>query len=236
MAVTDNHIKRIIRYKNALHQLKKLGLKKIYSENLASAVGVTSSLIRKDFALFGIKGNRNTGYDLPQVIEQIERILGKSNEKKIILIGVGNLGTGLLRYAGFASNGMRIVAGFDIAPPNPKSMEAIPVYNMSLMESFIREHHIDLAIITTPESVAQEIADLLIHCGIKGILNFTPISLQVPNGVRVKNINFTVEMENLIYFSTIIKTSIPMFFIHHFHIITYSMLTYGGRFARIFTY
>jgi redox-sensing transcriptional repressor len=119
----------------------------------------------------------------------------------VILVGVGNLGTALLSYHGFAKEGFEVLAAFDLDPSKKKVKEnTVPIHGMEHMAGFIQKNHIKLAILTVPAYVAQAVANQLTACGVTAILNFSPILLHLPPHVVVNNVNLAIELENLAYF------------------------------------
>lgn len=193
-------ISRLSKYKNALQRFQVLGFTKIFSEYLAEVIDCTSSQVRKDFSMFGITGNKRGGYIIEELLEKLNNILGKSVIQKVILAGAGNLGKALLNYKGFESDGIKIVACFDIDPSKISSNSAIPILPMSEIESYIKVNAIDIAILAVPDIVAQEVFNTMVRCGIKGVLNFAPIQLRANAACYVNNINLEMELENIIYF------------------------------------
>ena len=191
---------RLSRYKNALLRLKTLDFVRVFSENLADAVGVSATQVRKDFSLFGITGNRRGGYKVDELIEQLNKILGKDKVRNFVLVGVGNLGRALLGYGGFQDSGIEIVAGFDIDPDRLTKDARIPVFALDQLTVYIRENNIEFAIIAVPDIAAQQVLELMRQAGIKGVLNFSPICLKEPDDCVVNNINLVNELENIIYF------------------------------------
>lgn len=200
MTLNRRCIIRISRYKNALKRLKGLGFVKVFSGNLADAAGVTSSQVRKDFSLFGITGNRRGGYNVDELITKIREILGKNELQKVVIVGVGNIGKALLRYKGFESGGIKIVAAFDIDPDKYSRSFEVPILPLEKFREFVQEHDIKIGILAVPEIAAHHVSEIMISAGIKGILNFAPIQLRAADDVIVSNINLEVELENLIYF------------------------------------
>ncbi len=200
MTLNRKCIIRISRYKNALNRLKALGFVKVFSGNLADAAGVTSSQVRKDFSLFGITGNRRGGYKVDELITKIRQILGKNEQQKVVIVGVGNIGKALLRYKGFESGGIKIMAAFDIDPSKYSRTFEIPVLPLEDFREFVTEHDIKIGILAVPEVAAHHVSEIMISAGIKGILNFAPIQLRSASDVVISNINLEVELENLIYF------------------------------------
>jgi len=200
MITSKNCIIRLSRYKNALYRFKAMGLVKIFSDTLGETVGVTSSQVRKDFSLFGISGNKRGGYNLDDLIEKLQNILGKDRVQEVIVVGLGNIGTALINYGGFEKEGIRIVAGFDIDPSKCRKTGIIPVFPLKELDSFIKNKGIKMGIIAVPEIAAQEVLDIMISAGVKGVLNFAPIRLKSPVEMVINNVNLELELENLIYF------------------------------------
>ena len=200
MTTNRGCIIRLSRYKNALLRLKSLNFVRVFSENLADAAGVTATQVRKDFSIFGITGNRRGGYKVDELIEQINKVLGKDKLHKFVLVGIGNLGKALLGYPGFQASGIKLVAGFDIDPTKLCVEADVPVLPLEGLGGYIRGHKIELGIIAVPDFAAQQVMELMISAGIKGILNFAPICLKGPEGCVINNVNLVTEIENIIYF------------------------------------
>jgi redox-sensing transcriptional repressor len=198
--MNKNCIIRLSRYKNALYRLKALNFVKVFSDNLGDAVGATPSQVRKDFSLFGIPGNKRGGYQVDELIEQLNRILGKDKPQEFVLAGVGNIGRALLNYRGFEKSGMQIVAAFDIDQAKIDETSAVPVLAMEKFRQFVNDRGVRLGIISVPDFAAQQVLELMLSSGIKGILNFAPIRLKSTDGVVINNINLETELENVIYF------------------------------------
>jgi redox-sensing transcriptional repressor len=191
---------RLSRYKNALNRLKSLNFVRVFSDNLADAAGVTAAQVRKDFSLFGIGGNRRGGYKVDELSDQLNRILGKNQLQEFVLVGAGHLGQALLHYPAFEKSGIRIAAGFDIDPMRFNGDGKVVVLPLEELVDFVRTRGITLAIIAVPDYAAQQVLELLVSAGIRGVLNFAPICLKAPSGCVVSNINLETELENLIYF------------------------------------
>ena len=191
---------RLSRYRNALLKLKSLGFVRIFSENLADATSVTAAQVRKDFSIFGVRGNRRGGYQVDQLIIQLNEILGKDKIHSFILIGAGNLGRALLHYEGFEKNSIKVVAGFDTDPAKVDRDAETPILPLEELDGFIKDNKIEFGIITVPDYAAQQVSQLMILAGIKGILNFAPMRLKVPEDCVISNMNLETELENIIYF------------------------------------
>jgi redox-sensing transcriptional repressor len=197
---TRSKILRLSRYKNAAIRLKSLNFVKVFSDNLGDATGVTASQVRKDFSIFGIAGNRRGGYQIDELLNQLNKVLGKDQQQKFIVVGVGNIGRALINYPGFAKSEIKIVAGFDIDPSKYNRKADAPVLPMDELPGFVKANGVTLAIISVPDFAAQEAFERLIRAGIKGVLNFAPIRLKSDEKVIVHNLNLETEFENLIYF------------------------------------
>jgi redox-sensing transcriptional repressor len=194
-------IYRLSIYLRCLARLHENGIGTVSSEALAKAAGVKSTQLRKDLAYFGTFGTRGLGYEVTELFKKISEELGTSRLQPVILVGVGNLGLALLSYRGFEKEGFEIIAAFD-AEPNRKRDKEIkqPIYAMEALPEFVEKHGVKMAILTVPVAVVQEVTNMLVNCGIVGILNFAPIMLDVPEDVMVNNVNLAIELENLSYF------------------------------------
>ena len=194
-------IYRLSIYLRCLARLRENGIGTVSSEALAKAAGVKPTQLRKDLAYFGTFGTRGLGYEVAELTKKIADELGTSRFQPVILVGVGNLGLALLSYRGFEKEGFEIVATFDSDPQRKRDKEIKqPLFGMDALPRFIREHSVRLAILAVPATVAQEVANMLIDCGVMGILNFAPIVLSVPEEVMINNVNLAIELENLSYF------------------------------------
>jgi len=205
MVTNKNCIIRLSRYKNALYRLQALGFVKVFSDNLADAVGGTASQVRKDFSIFGISGNKKGGYQIDSLLEKLNSILGKDQLQRVIVIGAGHIGSALMRYRGFEKEGIKIVAGFDIDPSKINRSASVPVLPLEEAKAFIKSNGIRIAILAVPDIAAQTAADLICTSGIKGILNFAPLRLKAAEGCIINNVNLEIELENLIYFVNVIE-------------------------------
>lgn len=195
-------IKRLLEYRQCLKQLELLGFKKVYSYTLGERVGVTAEQVRKDFSLFGIRGNKKRGYVINELLITINDIFKRNEIQNVIIVGMGNIGKALIQYENFKKNNINILAAFDIDPAKHIKKFGITVYPLDKLPSLIKEYNVITAIIAVPDIAAQEICNLLVSNGIKGIMNFAPVVLQVPDEVTVNNINLGNELEGLIYEAT----------------------------------
>lgn len=197
-------INRLLKYRAIMQKMKALGFVRVFSDNLADAVGVSPSLVRKDFSMFNLTGNKRGGYQLEALIEKLNAILGKDRKQKIIIVGCGKIGGALMSYNGFPRVGIRVVAGFDSDTQLLDAKAPIPILHVSKMKEFIVQNGIKLAVLTVPEPSAQSILDSLMKANIRGVVNFAPIPLKGSETCIIHNINVEQEIENLfsrIYFS-----------------------------------
>lgn len=191
---------RLSRYKNALQRFRNLGFLKIYSEYLAEAVGVTSSVVRKDFSLFGVSGNKRGGYRIDAILDKLNLILGKSELQQVIIVGAGNIGSAIVKYRGFEKGCIKVAAAFDIDPAKVRPNMAVPVLPLDQMSVFVKENQIQIGILAVPDESAQTVINQMADAGIRGFLNFSQISVTVPNDCYMSSVNLEIELENLIYF------------------------------------
>jgi redox-sensing transcriptional repressor len=200
MMVNKKVVARLSSYRTALLRFHELGFVKVFSDTLAEAVGATSAQVRKDFSLFGISGNKKGGYQTDVLIEKLQSLLGKDRVQPVVIVGIGNIGTALLKYRGFEDEGIRVVAGFDCDPAKINRKLKVPVLPAEEMRDFIRDQRVHIGIIAVPDVAAQSVCDALVDAGIRGILNFAPMVLRADEGVVVNNVNLQNELENVIYF------------------------------------
>jgi len=194
------NIKRLLLYRLCLVKFKEMGFNKVYSYNLGHEAGVSAEQIRKDFSHFKITGNKKGGYDIDGVLEKLNFIFKRNELQKVIIVGMGNIGRALSHYeCGFTERKQYIVAGFDIDPVKIKKTYNVPVYHMSSMAEYIKTNNIKIAIMAVPSISAQEVCNIIVESGVKGIMNFSPVLLQVPDNVIVNNINLCDELEIVIY-------------------------------------
>jgi redox-sensing transcriptional repressor len=194
-------IYRLSLYLRCLARLKDNDIQTVSSETLAKIAGVKSTQLRKDLTYLGQFGTRGLGYSVNELSGRISGELGTSRLQPVVLVGVGHLGLALLSYRGFEKEGFEITAAFDIDPRRRREKQlAQPILEMSALPDFVTQNKIRMAILSVPADSAQEVANLLVKCGIVGILNFSPLVLHVPEEVMVNNVNLAIELENLSYF------------------------------------
>ena len=193
-------IYRLSIYQRCLQRLKENGVETVSSEALAKAAGVKSTQLRKDLAYFGQFGTRGLGYNVDILTGTIGEVLGHNRLQHVILVGVGNLGSALLRYSGFRKEGFEVVAAFDVNPRAAMADVATPILAVGAMEAFIRDNDVKMSILSVPAANAQAVCNQMVKAGIQAILNFSPAVLEVPDNVVVNSVDLAMELENLSYF------------------------------------
>jgi redox-sensing transcriptional repressor len=194
-------IYRLSIYHRCLQKLNANGVATVSSTTLARAAGVKPAQLRKDLAYFGQFGTRGLGYPVDILSTIMRETLGREHLQPVILVGAGNLGSALLRYHGFEKEGFEVVAAFDANPAAARTRGVmIPVFPDADLEAFIAENSVKLAILCVPVEFAQAVVNRLVAAGIQGILNFSPIALEVGPEVTVNNVDLALELEHLSYF------------------------------------
>src|SRR6186997_1840517 len=174
-------INRLSLYLRELQHLVRDGNETTSSTQLGKLLGFTDAQVRKDLAYFGQFGYPGIGYRCSELIDAIRRILGTNQPWALAIVGLGNLGRALMGYKGFQQQGFQIAAAFDVDPAKVgKFVEGIPVHHLDDITSVVSEHGIRLAIVAVPAPSAQKVADALVAAGIQGILNFAPVTLNLP--------------------------------------------------------
>ena len=189
---------RLSRYLRHLEELERKGEATTSSHQLGEALGVTAAQVRKDLGYFGQFGYPGLGYKVGQLIPEIRRILGTHKPWNVALVGVGNLGNALLRYKGFFAHGFRIVALFDSSDELTGSwVGGLLVRSIQEMPEVIESEAVELAILSVPAEAAQGVADRLVEAGVRGIFNFAPALLTLPEDVGYVSIDLALELEQL---------------------------------------
>lgn len=197
-------ITRLSIYSRNLEEMIADEITVISSEKLASRCGVNSAQIRKDLAYFGEFGVRGVGYFVAELLAEIKKILGLNREWNLGLVGIGNLGSALIAHENFLRQGYNFVAALDIDPHKvgKKLPNGLKVEHIDQLEEVKKRTGIEIGVISSPGSIAQDIADRFVEAGVKAIINFAPVQIQVPAGCRVENVDFTVKLDNLAYHLT----------------------------------
>jgi redox-sensing transcriptional repressor len=197
-SIPDPAVRRLSLYLRQLETFKRKERRTISSKQLGESLGLTDAQVRKDLAYFGQFGHPGIGYRVDELIGQVKRILGTDKVWNVVLVGAGNLGRALGAYRGFNAKGFNVVSVFDNDPGKiGKKLGAFTVQPLSEMPASVQKHAIRLGIIGVPADAAQDVADQLIAAGIRGLLNFAPVSLSVPRDVALSSVDVAVQLEQL---------------------------------------
>lgn len=192
--------KRLPLYYRFLQNFAQEGKKRISSQELSDAMKIDPATIRRDFSYFGALGKKGYGYDVQHLLSFFRQTLDQDEATNVALIGVGNLGNAFLKYNFQKNHNTRIVVAFDSkAPYEGTEISNIPVFHPDRLEEMYEEYRAELAILTVSARSAQTMTDRLAKMNAKGILNFTPIRLTVPDSMKLMNIDLSVELQALIY-------------------------------------
>lgn len=193
-------IRRLPKYHRYLRDLLEKEIYRISSKELSKLIGFTASQIRQDLNCFGGFGQQGYGYNVEELYKEIEKILGLNKTYKMIIIGAGNLGQAVANYTNFEKSGYELLALFDI---NPKiigmKIRDIPFRDADELEEFTNENKIDIVVISTPKEFAQDVVDKLNKKNVKGIWNFAPTDIKVPDHIIVENVHLSESLYTLSY-------------------------------------
>jgi redox-sensing transcriptional repressor len=194
-------VRRLALYSRALSDLELENYEKVSSSDLADLLGINSAQVRKDLAYFGQFGVPGFGYYIKDLRENLRRILRTDQDLRVVLVGVGNLGSALVSYGGFNRQGFRMTMAFDADRRKVGSTRGdLPVHHIDELEEKVAAFGVDIAILAVPADACQAVADRLVKAGIRGILNFVPRRLAVPEHIKVHYVDLSIEMETLSYY------------------------------------
>jgi len=198
--IPEATVARLPVYLRALVALAERGTLTCSSEELATAAGVNSSKLRKDLSYLGSYGTRGVGYDVEYLRYQIAREIGVTQDLPVVIVGIGNLGHALANYSGFSSRGFRIVALLDSdADRQGERIGAMAIRGFDELGQIVADEHVAIGVIATPAVAAQDVCDQLVGAGVTSILNFAPTVLAVPDGVDVRKVDLSIELQILAY-------------------------------------
>jgi redox-sensing transcriptional repressor len=198
--IPEATVARLPVYLRALSALADQDITTCSSEELAAAAGVNSAKLRKDLSYLGSYGTRGVGYDVDYLRYQIAREIGVTQDWPVVIVGIGNLGHALANFSGFRSRGFRVVALLDADPDRHREVVAgIDVRPFDDLEEIVAEHGVAIGVIATPANAAQDVADAMVAAGISSILNFAPTVIAVPDGVDVRKVDLSIELQILAY-------------------------------------
>ena len=197
-AVPEAAVSRLAVYLRVLSTLLEQGVTTISSEELAGAAGVNPAKLRKDLSYVGSYGTRGVGYDTALLVGHIGRLLGLTRQHSVAVVGIGNLGHALANYGGFPGRGFPVAALFDVEEDLlGVPVGGLPVSHIDEIPTVCAERKVTIGVICTPAPAAQDVCDLLVAGGVRCILNFAPVVLQVPEDVEVRRVDLAVEMQVL---------------------------------------
>ena len=198
--IPEATIIRLSVYSRYLAQCDRRGIVTISSNEIAEGVGVSSAQVRKDLAYFGEFGTRGVGYNVKDLHRHIMKILGLNQKWPLVIVGAGNLGTALSMYGGFRERGFHVVGIFDDDPNKiGYKLNGVEVFPISKLKEVVAEGGAKIGVITVPAPAAQEVANALIESGVKALLNFAPVVLNVPPEIELRNVDLSVNLEILTF-------------------------------------
>lgn len=201
MKLPEKTVERLSQYRRSLLECLENGKLHIFSHELAAMHHNTAVQVRRDIMLIGYTGQLRKGYDVKELSDKIGKILDTYEGLNVAVVGIGNLGRAITTYFNGKRSKLRIVATFDSDPQKiGRIISGVKCYNIEEIADVIKSENISVAIITTPSSVAKNTAERLVMAGIKGILNFTPVSLNVTSNVYLEEYDMTTSLEKVAYF------------------------------------
>lgn len=197
--VSDAVIRRLPGYYRHLRELEEDGVKHISSQELGKRMKLTASQIRQDINCFGGFGRQGYGYPVHELKMKLGEILGLDQPHRMVIVGAGRIGVAVANYGGFARDGFKTVAMFDVNPGICVGEGNIPVYGVNELEERLKDQKIDIAVLATPAREAQEILDRLYACGIRSVWNFAPLDLKLPEDMILVNVHLSDTLHILSY-------------------------------------
>lgn len=207
--VSGKSIERLSLYRRILGEILEAGVDNVYSHQLASGSGGTAAQVRRDLMVIGYSGSPKMGYSVEGLIKSINDFLGPAKGSRAVLIGMGNLGRALLTYFRYRPIGLSIEAIFDVDESKiNRTIAGCQCYHIDDMVKVVSDISAKVAILSVPAQAAQSVADQLIEAGIRGLMNFAPIRLQIPENVYVEYVDMTVASEKVAYFANLYDSGI----------------------------
>jgi len=198
--IPEATVARLPVYLRALYTLAERGVGTVASDELAAAAGVNSAKLRKDLSYLGSYGIRGVGYDVEYLVYQVSRALGLTQNWPVVIVGAGNLGRALANYGGFVSRGFRISAVLDSDQAMVgRKLGSVIVRHVSELEEIVAGSGVAIGVIAVPATAAQATCDRLLAAGVTSILNFAPVVLTVPEGVDVRKVDLSIELQILAF-------------------------------------
>lgn len=205
-AVSSAVVRRLPKYYRYLGMIQDKGIVRISSQNLSEITGFTASQIRQDLNHFGGFGQQGYGYNVNKLRDQLASIIGLDRKYKVAIVGAGRMGQAILNHEVFQQGIFEVCALFDVDPEKVGTdINGISVLGREDYKAFLSENHVDIIAITAPKEVAQNIAENAVASGVKGIWNYAPIDLKVPEGIVLENVHLAESLHSLIYYMGNIK-------------------------------
>jgi redox-sensing transcriptional repressor len=204
MNTNRRSVSRLSRYRSALYRFRSYDVKWVFSEQIASALGITAAQVRKDFSHFGVTGRRKIGYPVDQIIEHLNRLLGKNDRNRALLAGFGPLARAVYKEYLSREQDVQILAAFDEskgAASRTDEETGLAVLPISHLINFAAQNNVRFGIIALSNGLAQSALDLMVLAGVRGILNLSPVDLKSPRSCFVNTVNIVREFENVVFFA-----------------------------------
>jgi len=200
--ISEPTISRLSIYLRCVEQLLDAGVETVSSQQLAKRFNLNSAQIRKDLAYFGEFGVRGVGYNVSQLRQYVVEILGLDRERRLVIVGAGNLGSALCHYSGFSGGNFLVVGVLDSDPSRigDATPAGLLVEDAERLPEIVSQRQVEVGIITTPAGAAQSVCDSMVDAGLRAILNFAPMRLRAPESVVVKSVDLKVHLEELSFF------------------------------------
>ena len=194
-------LNRLSFYLRCLRRLEEEGIERVSSKELARRFRLSATQIRKDLAQFGEFGIRGVGYDVGELVEHLSGRLGLDRLHRMVIVGMGNLGSALASYLGFNSGPFRVVAGVDRDPKKLGTrIGGFTVRDIGELPREVERSRAEIGVLAVPADAAQEGYDALVAAGIRGVINFTPVRIQPVDGIHLKNVDLRIYLEELAFF------------------------------------
>ncbi len=199
--IPDATVARLPLYLRALVELQERSIATVSSGDLALSSGVNPAKLRKDLSHLGSFGTRGVGYPVKELVDGISGALGLTDERPVVIVGLGNLGQALAHYGGFAQRGFQVAGLLDADPDLVGTTVAdLEVEDAADLEEIVRDRGVTIAVLATPAAAAQEVATRLVEAGVTGILNFAPVHVDVPDEVTIRKVDLSVELQILSFY------------------------------------
>ena len=194
-------ISRLPQYVRILNRLLEDGIQVVSSQQLGDKLQVTPAQIRKDLSYFGRFGKQGRGYSVSDLLDRLRQILGINSPWNVAVVGVGRLGRAILSYPGFNPDGFHLVAAFDLNNRVVgETVGGLVVRTMDELDRAVQQEKISIAIVAVPVEYTQNVVDQLVACGVRAILNYAPITPQVREGIRIRNIDPVLSLQSMTYY------------------------------------